>query len=78
MVTVATDEKLAEARATLAAAALKSADEPQKAAIALVTSKEYAVVEKLAGEAFTLNPANTDVAYLVSMLARVRGSHTPG
>lgn len=74
---VPTDDEVTAARETIARAASATAPEPRKAMIDLVTSKAFAEVEKGFSAAFTLNPADTDVAYIVSMLARIRGTYTP-
>lgn len=74
---VPTDEEVTKARDTIARAAFATAEEPRKAVIDLVTSKAYAEVEDGFRKAFQLNPADTDIAYTVSMMARIRGTYTP-
>ena len=72
-----TDAEVIAARETLTRAATADADAPRKALIELVTSKAFAEVEQGFAAAFQLNPADTDVAYVVSMLARIRTANAP-
>jgi hypothetical protein len=72
-----TDAELAAARDMLARAAAASAEAPRAAMIALVTMPEFAAVIDAARTAQTLNPADTEVAYVISMMERLRLAHTP-
>lgn len=72
-----TDAEIAAARDLLTRAATADAAAPRAALIDLVTSKAFAEVERGFAAAFQLNPADTDVAYLVSMLARIRTTNAP-
>lgn len=72
-----TADEIAEARALLARAAAGSADAPRAALIELVTMPELVPVIDALRKAQTLNPADAEVAYTLSMLERLRASHTP-
>lgn len=72
-----TAEEIAEARALLARAATDGADAPRAAMIALVTMPELDPVLAALRNAWTLNPADAEVSYTISMLERLRATHTP-
>lgn len=72
-----TAEELTAARALIARAAAKDADAPRAALIELVTMPEYVPVIDALRKAQTLNPADAEISYTLSMLERLRASHTP-
>lgn len=72
-----TDEELAAAREMLARAASAKAEGTQAAYIALVTMPEFGAVIDAARNVQTQNPGDVEVGYIVSMMERVRASHTP-
>lgn len=72
-----TAEEIAAARDVLARAAVNDADAPRAALIELVTMEEFGPVVDAMRNAQTLNPANVDVSYTLSMLERLRASHAP-
>lgn len=72
-----TAEEIADARALIARAALKDADAPRAALIDLVTMSEFDAVLEATRKAQTLNPANVDVGYVLSMLERLRAANAP-
>jgi hypothetical protein len=72
-----TAEEIATARALIARAAMKDADAPQAALIELVTMAEFDKVLEQMRKASTLNPANVDLSYTLSMMERIRASHAP-
>lgn len=76
-VTPPTADEIAEARALLARAATDSADAPRAAMIALVTMPELDSVLAALRNAWTLNPADAEVSYTLSMIERLRATHTP-
>lgn len=73
-----TADEIAAARATLALAATKDADAPRAALIQFVTMPELAPVLVALRKAQTLNPADAEVSYTLSMIERLRATHTPG
>jgi hypothetical protein len=72
-----TAEEVAAARELLTRAATAGAAAPRAALIALVTMPEFTPVVDAVRKAQTLNPADTEVAYTLSMLERLRAAHTP-
>lgn len=72
-----TADEIAEARALIARAAAKDADAPRAALIELVTMPELEPVLAALRKAFTLNPADAEVSYTLSMIERLRATHTP-
>jgi hypothetical protein len=75
-----TQEEIDAANAVLAKANLAKVDRmeaPRKAMVELVTMPEYDKVFDAMNAAFQLDPANTDVSYTMSMLARIRNSYKP-
>lgn len=72
-----TEAEIAAARELLARAATNDADAPRAALIALVTMPEFTVVMGALRDAFTLNMANTEAGYALSMLDRLRAAYTP-
>ena len=73
-----TDAEVAAARDLLTRAATANAEAPRAAMIALVTMPEFGPVLEAVRKAQTLNPADSEVAYTLSMLERLRATHTPG
>lgn len=72
-----TAEEIADARALIARVAAKDADAPQAAMIALVTMAEFDKVLEQMRKASSLNPANVDLSYTLSMMERIRASNAP-
>lgn len=72
-----TDDDIAAARDTLARAAAAKAEGVQAAYITLVTMPEYGAVLDAARNAQAQNPGDVEVGYIVSMMERVRSTHTP-
>lgn len=72
-----TAEEIAAARELLARAATINADAPRAALIELVTMPQLEPVMEALRKAMTLNPADAEVSYTLSMLERLRASHTP-
>jgi hypothetical protein len=71
------DHEIAAARGLLTRAAAASAQAPRAALIGMVTMPEYGRVVDAMRNAQTLNPADAEIAYTLSMLERLRITHAP-
>lgn len=72
-----TDDEIAAARDVLTRAALATADAPRASLHALVTMPEYGPVVDAMRFAQSLNPGDAEVSYTLSMMERLRATHTP-
>lgn len=72
-----TAAEVAAARELLTRAAVANAESPRAALIELVTMPEYGPVVDAMRRAQNLNPADAEIAYTLSMMERLRSSHTP-
>lgn len=76
-VALPTDAELAAAQEVLNRAAAAKAEAPRAAMIGLVTMPAFGAVFDAAREAHTLNLADGELSYMITMMERLRTTHTP-
>jgi hypothetical protein len=69
--------EIAAARELLTRAAVADADAKRAVMIELVSMPEFETVAAAMRRAQALNPADTEVAYTLSMMERLRAGHAP-